>query len=82
MPKALIYRTDEKNSSAYYRGKTLPAVHVGWDKKTGDVQIATILQGTNEPDPGVQIDGLDRAMLNELILALRKARDAVYGADA
>jgi hypothetical protein len=71
-------------------------VEVGWTPN-GDVQIATVHANsparfpTEVSDDGLQMPDeplrgwyatLDRAGINRLIRALRKARDAAFGADA
>lgn len=64
-------------------------VEVGW-RSSGDVQIAvTVLQnpsnltmdGPNEPTWDGQWVDLDRRGINDLIRALREARDKAYGRD-
>ena len=56
---------------------------IGWNRETGDVQLATIRNGSEasfEPDDGLYMD-LDRKAINQLIRHLRRARDAAFGRD-
>ena len=59
------------------------AVKVGWSREAEHVEVAVIrdygLGGDGSGDWHAQ---MDRAGLNRLIRALRKARDAAFGADA
>lgn len=63
---------------------TQPLVQVSWNREAGYVQIAT---GTRDPvtfdsntDAWWFVD-LDRQMINQLIRALRRARDQAFGRD-
>lgn len=59
-------------------------VKVGWNRETGDVQIATVNE-SEDVDPfsveaGLHVN-LDRRGCNELIRHLRHARDQAFGRD-
>lgn len=77
MPKETIHPSVPSDVQANF-------VEVGW-MRNGYVQIGTRAGGDYDepktPRPGVYSD-LDRDQINRLIRALRKARDAAYGADA
>jgi hypothetical protein len=57
-------------------------VKVGWNKETGDVQIATV---NEDAEPFSAAGGLhvnlDRQGINDLIRHLRRARDQAFGRD-
>lgn len=69
MPKEII-----RNATT----ETGNQVEVGWHREAEFVQVATH-DGT--PEHGLYAD-LDRAALNRLIVALRRARDQAFGRDA
>lgn len=56
----------------------ITSLHVGWDAKQGTAQVS-ITRLT--PEVSFSVD-LDRDGINRLIRALRRARDAAFGADA
>lgn len=61
-----------------------PHLHVGWTRDRDHVEVATRAGGDYADDlkrPGLFVQ-LDRDGINRLIRALRKARDAAFGADA
>lgn len=94
MPKQVVVEKgkDFPTSGAGWLGTKY--ARVGWNKETGTVDIATVdpggklgaLQsdGTVEPIdaviPGWFVE-LDRKGVNDLIRALRKARDDAFGRD-
>lgn len=58
-------------------------VKVGWNRETGDVQIATVNEEAEDifsAEAGLYVD-LDRRGINNLIRILRKARDSAFGRD-
>ena len=61
-------------------------VKVGWSKEGEHVQIATVAPDESQLRPTPEGNGwfvqLDRAGINRLIRALKKARDDAYGKDA
>jgi hypothetical protein len=63
-----------------------PFLTVGWGRESQHVQVATLAGGDYDEVGGNQRPGLyvqlDRDGINRLIRALRKARDAAFGADA
>lgn len=85
MPKEII--TSKYEGMTDPDGKVVPEpiIHVGWSREPGHVELATRAGGdydeVDEHRPGIFAQ-LDRAGINRLIRALRKARDAAYGADA
>lgn len=81
MPKEIIYSrhfgTNENPE---------PTVHVGWTREASHVEIATRMpKGIQLPCDDVVENGwyatLDRNGINQLIRALRKARDQAFGKD-
>jgi hypothetical protein len=61
-----------------------PLVQVSWNREAGYVQIATGTRAPvtfdSNPDTWWFVD-LDRQMINQLIRALRRARDQAFGRD-
>lgn len=57
-------------------------VKVGWNKETGDVQIATVNEDADpfSAEGGLYVN-LDRRGINDLIRHLRRARDQAFGRD-
>lgn len=59
-------------------------VKVGWNKETGDVQIATVNENEDvdrfSAEAGLHVN-LDRRGINALIRHLRHARDQAFGRD-
>lgn len=55
---------------------------VGWDKQGGLVQVSTNDPNgpLGEPQSGLWVD-VNRDQINEIIRALRKARDQAFGKD-
>ena len=68
-------------------GKAVTRAELSWKADPGWVQITTSMQssGTVDVPDGYETGAyvqLNREACNRLIRALRKARDAAYGADA
>lgn len=63
------------------------SIELGWGREASYVQLGTVmLDGAEQRLRDVTRDGmyvqLDRAGINRLIRALRRARDAAFGVDA
>lgn len=88
MPKEYII-TDTENRRAEEHGGRREAIRIGWDR-IGYVQLATVLKSETEGSTGPiegdvdqgQFVDLDRKASNQLIRAIRKARDEAFGKDA
>lgn len=74
MPKANIYPPN--TSSGEEAGRR---IEVGW-RSGSDVQIATTVADAESVWDGQWVD-LDRQGINQLIRALREARDKAFGRD-
>lgn len=81
MPKEVVYLNSAASDPRQY------AIHVGWHRELGQVQIASLggpsgiaLDSGTADGQYVNLD--DRAQINRLIRILRQARDAAFGADA
>lgn len=72
MPKELVHGQAPDGAPAG------PVVHVGWQRGTEYVEVATIAPDGQDLEQA----RLDRDGINRLIRCLRKARDAAYGSDA
>lgn len=84
MPREFIY-TEHKAIESNMPVAPQMCVSVGWSKEDhgGHVQLATLRNGKEnsfDPTDGLYTD-LNRKQINDLIKALRKARDQAYGKD-
>jgi hypothetical protein len=82
MPKERFDNADQHGDSKQFH------TELRWDR-LGYCQIATLKENPEPPAGAIPLPGtegwfvnLDRASINRLIRALRKARDQAFGADA
>lgn len=96
MPKEIVYDAtgvfmQAADGNEYRDGSEPPGaigqyrrrgVHVGWTRNQhAEVGVASFDISREMPEDGVSVS-LDRDGINRLIRALRRARDAAFGADA